>query len=81
MHVIKGVFKSIISLLLDIVGKMKDGLNIRKDLQVFGIREELHPQERPNGKIYLPPASFTLTNKEKKVICKCLCGIRVPTGF
>jgi hypothetical protein len=23
----------------------------------------------------------TLTNEEKRAICKCLCGIRVPTGF
>jgi hypothetical protein len=60
---------------------MKDGLNTCKDLQALGIREELHPQERPNGKVYLPPANYTLTNEEKRAICKYLCGIRVPTGF
>jgi hypothetical protein len=60
---------------------MKDGLNAHKDLQVLGIREELHPQESSNGKVYLPPAGYTLTNEEKRAICKCLCGIRVPTGF
>jgi hypothetical protein len=63
MHVIKGVFKSAINLLLDIIGKTKDGLNTREDLQVLGISEELYPQERPNGKVYLPPASYTLTNE------------------
>jgi hypothetical protein len=77
----KGVFKSTIGLLLDIPGKMKDGLNTHKDLQVLGIRKELHPQERPIGKVYLPPASYTLTNEEKRAICKCLHGIRVPMGF
>jgi hypothetical protein len=81
MHVTKHIFDSTIGLLLDIVGKMKDGLNAHKDLQVLRIREELHPQERPNGKVYLPPASYTLTNEEKRAICKCLCEIRVPTGF
>jgi hypothetical protein len=81
MHVTKGFFQSTIGLLLDIAGKMKDGLNACKDLQALRIREELQPQERPNGKVYLPPASYTLTNEEKKAICKCLCGIRVPTGF
>jgi hypothetical protein len=60
---------------------MKDGLNARKALQVLGIRKELHPQERPNGRDYLPPASYTLTNEEKRAICKCLRRIRVPTGF
>jgi hypothetical protein len=79
MHVTKGVFESTINLLLDIKGKMKDGLNAHKDLQVLGIREELHPQERPNRKVYLPLACYTLTNEEKRAICKCLHGIRVPT--
>jgi hypothetical protein len=81
MYVTKGVFESTISLLLDIPGKTKDGLNAHKDLQVLGIREELHPQKRPNGKVYLPPASYNLTNEEKRAICKRLRGIRVPTGF
>jgi hypothetical protein len=67
--------------LLDIIGETKDGLNARKDLQVLGIREELHPKERLNGKVCLPPTSYTLTNEEKRAICKCLSRIRVPTGF
>jgi hypothetical protein len=79
VHVTKGVFESTISLLLYIPGKMKDGVNVHKDHQVLGIKEELHPQERPNGNIYLPLASYTLTNEEKRAICKCLHEIRVPT--
>jgi hypothetical protein len=81
MHITKGVFESTISLLLDILGETKDGLNTRKDLQALGIREELHPQERLNRNIYLPPASYTLTNEEKRAICKCLCGIKLSTEF
>jgi hypothetical protein len=65
MHVEKSVFESTIGLLLDIVGKTKDGLNARKDLQALGIKEELHPQERPNEKVNLPLASYTFTNEEK----------------
>jgi hypothetical protein len=81
MHVEKGVFESTINLLLDIPSKTKDGLSACKDLQALEIREELHLQERSNGKAYLPPASYTLTTKEKRAICKCLHGIRVPKGF
>jgi hypothetical protein len=55
--------------------------NACKDLQGLGIREELHPQERPNGRVYIPPARYTLTNEEQRAICKCLCGIKVLTGF
>jgi hypothetical protein len=81
MHLEKGVFESTIDLLLDIPGKTKDGLSIRKDLQTLKIREELHPQERPNGKAYLPQPSYTVTIDEKMPICKGLHGIRIPTGF
>jgi hypothetical protein len=81
MHVEKAIFKSTIGLLLDIPSKTKDGLSAHKDLQGFEIIEELHPQEKPNGKAYFPPASYTLTTEEKRAICKCLHGIRVATGF
>jgi hypothetical protein len=81
MHITKGIFESIIDLLLVILDKTKDGLNACKELQVLGIREELRPQKRPNGKVFLPPASYTLTNEEKRAICKCLRGIRVPIEF
>jgi hypothetical protein len=64
MHVTNGVFESTIGLLLDIIGKTKDGLNVHKDLQVLGIREELHPQDRQNGKLYLPPTSMRSKNKQ-----------------
>jgi hypothetical protein len=72
MHVTMGVFESTIGLLLNIPGRTKDGLNAHKDLQVLRIREELHPQEISNRKVYLPPTSYTLTNEEKRAICKCL---------
>jgi hypothetical protein len=81
MHIKKGVFESVISLLLDISSKTKDGLSARKDIQTLGIREELHPHKRLNEKAYLPPASYTLTTQEKRVIRKCLCIIRVHIGF
>jgi hypothetical protein len=66
VHVEKGVFESTIGLLLDIPSKTKDGLSTRMDLQALEVREELHPQERLNGKAYLPPASYTLTTKGKR---------------
>jgi hypothetical protein len=61
--------------------RQKDGLSAHKVLQSLEIREELNPQEVPNGWAYLPPASYTLKTEEKRVICKCLHGIRVPTRF
>jgi hypothetical protein len=81
MHVTKNVFNNIIGTLLDMLRKIKDGLKSRNDIVQFGLKPELHPKLRPNGKHYLPPASYSLTVKEKKAFCQCLRGVRVPTGF
>uniref|UniRef100_K3Y3E7 Transposase-associated domain-containing protein n=1 Tax=Setaria italica TaxID=4555 RepID=K3Y3E7_SETIT len=37
--------------------------------------------ELPNGKQYLPPASYNLTPDERLAMCKCLRGLKVLTGF
>jgi hypothetical protein len=64
---------------IDTMHVEKGVLNARKDLQALEIREELHPQERPNERAYLPPASYALITEEKRAICMCLHRIRVPT--
>jgi hypothetical protein len=81
MHVTKNVFDSIIETSLDISRKLKDGLKSRTDLVQSELRPELHPISRSNGKYFLPLASYTLTAEEKKTLCQCLHGMRVPTGF
>jgi hypothetical protein len=81
MHVTKNVFDSIIGTLLDMPRKTKDGLKLCTDLVQFDLRPELHPILRPNGKHFLPPASYTLTVEEKKTFCQCLRGVQIPPGF
>jgi hypothetical protein len=61
--------------------KTKDELKSRTDLVQFDLRPELHPILRPNGKHFLPLASYTLRVEEKKALCQCLCGVQVPTCF
>jgi hypothetical protein len=68
MHVTKNEFDSIIGTLLDMPRKIKDGLKSRINLVQFDLRPELYPILRPNGKHFLPPASYTLTVEEKKDI-------------
>ena len=63
MHLQKNVFDSTASL-LGISGKVKDGLKSRKDMVALGIRKDLHPVPHPNGKQYLPLASYNLTQDE-----------------
>ncbi|KAG7533063.1 Transposon En/Spm-like [Arabidopsis thaliana x Arabidopsis arenosa] len=55
MHVERNVAASIISTLLH-CGKSKDGLNARKDLEVLGIRKDLHPKTK-GKRTYLTAAS------------------------
>ena len=43
MHTEKNVCNNILNTLLDIDGKSKDNLMAHFDLQVIGIRKELHP--------------------------------------
>jgi hypothetical protein len=81
MYVTKNVFDSIIGTLMDMPRKSKDGLKSCPDLVQFELRPELHPISRPNGKYFLPPASYTLTAEEKKTFFQCLRGVQVPMGF
>jgi hypothetical protein len=78
MHVENGVFKNNIKLLLDISSKIKDGLSAHKDLQALEIRKELQPQQRPNGKAYLPSASYTLTTRRKGQCASVCAGLESP---
>jgi hypothetical protein len=76
MHVTKNVFDNIIGTLLDMLRKMKDGLKSHNDLVQLGLRPELHPKLRPNGKHYLRLASYSLTIEEKKhFVNACMWGV------
>ncbi|XP_060966901.1 uncharacterized protein LOC133035137 [Cannabis sativa] len=80
MHIEKNVCESIIGTLLDIPGKTKDGVNSRLDLVEMGIRQSLAP-EKKGERLYLPPACFTLSKKEKQTVCKSLANMKVPDGY
>ncbi|KAG7552219.1 Transposase-associated domain [Arabidopsis thaliana x Arabidopsis arenosa] len=79
MHVERNVCASIVATLLH-CGKSKDGLKTQKDLQILGIRKDLHPAER-GKRTYLPPAPWSLSKSEKKVFCKRLYDFKGPDGY
>ncbi|XP_071906894.1 uncharacterized protein [Coffea arabica] len=80
MHIEKNICESIVATLLNLE-KTKDNKKSRLDLRDMGIRSELHPIEKGNGRSVLPPACFTLKKKEKEMFCKVLKGIKVPDGY
>ena len=73
--------ESIIGTLLDLNGKTNDGLQSRRDLEIFNIRKELHPEEKGNNRFYLPPAPHSLSKVEKQVFCKRLSELKLPDGY
>jgi hypothetical protein len=81
MHLKKNVFESTIGVLLDIPGKMKDGLKACTDLVNIGIEHDLHPTKPKDGKVDLLGAAYNLTHDEITTFLKLMKGIKVPTGF
>ncbi|XP_027941160.1 uncharacterized protein LOC114194957 [Vigna unguiculata] len=78
MHIEKNVCDNVVfTLLNDSSNKCKDNLKARKDLQLWGIRPDLWPDE--NGR-YLP-AIYTLTNANKDIFLKTLKNMTVPDGY
>ncbi|XP_035841547.1 uncharacterized protein LOC110933931 [Helianthus annuus] len=80
MHIEKNVCDSLIGLLLNIPGKTKDGINVRKDMVLLNIRKDLAPEQR-GDRIYLPPACYNTTKEEKRQFCQCLHDIKVPSTY
>ena len=80
MHIEKNICDSVLGTILDIEGKTKDGLNTRLDLQAMGIRKNLHPLDEGN-KYILPPACYTLTIDEKRILCQFLKDVKVLDAY
>ncbi|KAJ9539143.1 hypothetical protein OSB04_031876 [Centaurea solstitialis] len=70
----------LLELLLNISGKMKDGVKVRKDMVEMGIRPQLAPAEK-GSRTYLPPACYTLSRVEKTRFCQYLHGVKVSSGY
>ncbi|GJR93254.1 hypothetical protein Tco_0265428 [Tanacetum coccineum] len=74
MHIEKIVCGSLVGLLLNILGKTKDGVNVRNDMEDIGIQPKLASKVilGKHGK-YLPPASYTMSKIEKtKFVNVCM---------
>jgi len=81
MHIEKNVCDSVLGILLNMKDKTKDGVNATLDMVDMGIRPELHPSVHHNGKLYCPPACYTLSKAKKTEFCTFLHGVKVPSGY
>ncbi|XP_058775279.1 uncharacterized protein LOC131649536 [Vicia villosa] len=80
MHIEKNIFDSIVGTLLDIMGKTKDHIKARYDLQEMGIRERLHPREIGGGRSEFAKACFSMTPHEKSIFCGVIKAAKLPDG-
>ncbi|RVW28039.1 hypothetical protein CK203_117608, partial [Vitis vinifera] len=60
--------------------KTKDGVKSRLDLLKMGLRPDLAPRFGLK-RTYLPPACYTLSRKEKKIVLQTLADLKVPEGY
>ena len=81
MHIEKNVCDNLLGTLLNIDGKTKDNMKARLDLKELNIRQELHPKMLANDRIYLPPACYTMSAREKDYFLIILKNIKVPDGY
>ncbi|XP_026452382.1 uncharacterized protein LOC113352830 [Papaver somniferum] len=80
MHVEKNICDSVVGTLMDIEKKTKDTIRSRADLERLGLKKELHLTKRGN-KLIKPPASYTLSVPERKILCEWLKSVKFPDGY
>ena len=80
MHIEKNFCESIIGALLNVAGKIKDGLNSHLDFVEMGSMSELAPRFE-SMRTYLPLACYTLSIMENRVFCQTISQFKVPYGF
>jgi hypothetical protein len=80
MHLIKNLCINLLGF-MGVFGKPKDTLEAREDLKHMKERDNLHLEKTDDGRHYLRPGSYTLSNEKKESMFVCLSSIKVPSGF
>ena len=63
MHVEKNICDSIIGTLLNITGKTKDGVKIRKDVVEIGVHKQLTPEQKAQNTFFRQHAILCLERR------------------
>ncbi|KAL6624425.1 hypothetical protein ACP70R_031746 [Stipagrostis hirtigluma subsp. patula] len=81
MHIEKNVCDAFVGTVLNQEGKTKDNIKSRFDMELMGIRPELHAPPTGDGKYLFQRARYTMALPEKKTFCENLTQIKVPDGY
>ena len=80
MYIEKNICDNVLNTLMNVDGKTKDTVKSRMDLELMGIRKELH-LKLVGDKFVVPPACYTLSSDEKKRFCEWLKLVKFPDGY
>ncbi|KAH7862248.1 hypothetical protein Vadar_002030 [Vaccinium darrowii] len=80
MHIEKNIMEILLGTLLNTEGKTKDNVKARMDLELMGIRKELHLQQA-GDKFLIPQACYTLSLPERKKFCEWFSSVKLPDGY
>ena len=80
MHIEKNICESIIGTFLGIIGKTKDTINARLDLEEMSIRKHLH-LKRDGNSYTVPHAPYVMNRSQKLVFCDFLRRVKFPDGY
>ena len=80
MHIEKNICENVLATLMNIEGKTKDNVKARLDLELLGIRKELHIQ-KDGDKFLMPIACYTLALAERRALCEWLKCMKLPDGY
>ncbi|XP_056697750.1 uncharacterized protein [Spinacia oleracea] len=80
MHIEKNVSENILGTLPSIY-KCRDSRNDREALEAWRIKSHLWLSTNPNGAECMPPASYSMSTKEKERFLNVLQKIKVPDGY
>ena len=80
MHIEKNICDYILTTFLGILGKSKDTVNSRLDLENIGIRKHLH-LKRDGGSYTVPHAPYTMSKKQKEAFCDFIRSVKFPDGY
>jgi len=81
MHIEKNFSENILHTVMDVLGKSKDNVNARLDLEALCAREELHLRTRENGNSFKPKAKYTLSIEQRRALCEWFRMLSFPDGY
>ncbi|PKI31102.1 hypothetical protein CRG98_048501 [Punica granatum] len=81
MHIEKNIFENIFNTIMDILGKTKNNVKARMDLQEYCVRCKLHLQKTNQDKWVKTNAKYIFTTHQRRSACEWVKALWMPDGY